>query len=78
LQENNVIAYIVGHTHDYSIVKINKLWHIDVGHARGIADKGARSTFVKINIDKDGVNYETYRLNIETGIYEVTDSGNLD
>jgi len=78
LQEYNVIAYIVGHTHNYSIAKINKLWHIDAGHSRGLGDKGARSTFIKINIDKDGINYETHRLNYETGKYEISDIGSLN
>lgn len=78
LQENNVIAYIVGHTHNYSIAKINRLWHVDVGHARGIGDKGARSTFIKVNIDKNGIGYKTFRLNSETGKYEVTDTGSLN
>jgi hypothetical protein len=78
LQENNVIAYIVGHTHNYSIAKINKLWHVDVGHARGIGDKGSRSTFVKVNISSSEISYETHRLNIGTGKYEITDTGALD
>ncbi len=78
LQENNVIAYIVGHTHDYSIVKINNLWHVDVGHARGTGDKGARSTFIQMKIDKNGVNYITYRLDLKTGKYVVADTGNLN
>ena len=78
LQENNVIAYIVGHTHNYSIAKINKLWHVDVGHARGIGDKGARSTFIKVNINDSKIDYETYRLNFGTGKYEITDTGALN
>jgi predicted phosphodiesterase len=78
LQENNVIAYIVGHTHNYSIAKINKLWHVDVGHARGTGDKGARSTFIEVVIDKNGVGYRTFRINSKTGKYEVTDTGSLN
>lgn len=78
LQDYNVIAYVVGHTHNYSIAKINKLWHIDVGHARGLGDMGARSTFIKINVNEDRINFETYRLNHETGKYEITDMGTLD
>jgi len=60
------------------IAKINKLWHVDVGHARGIGDKGARSTFVKVNISSSEISYETYRLNFVTGKYEITDTGALD
>lgn len=78
LQEYKVIGYIVGHTHNYSVAKINKLWHMDVGHARGTGDKGARSTFVKIDVSKNQLSYQTYRLNYETGKYEISDSGCLD
>jgi hypothetical protein len=31
-----VTAYLCGHTHNASIAKINGIWQIDVGHARGI------------------------------------------
>jgi hypothetical protein len=36
LKKFNVTAYFCGHTHNFSIAKINGLWQIDVGHARGI------------------------------------------
>jgi len=77
LQEYKVIGYIVGHTHNYSIVKINNLWHVDVGHSRGFGDTGARSTFIKISITNDEVIYNTYRLAYETGEYEISDHGSL-
>ena len=78
LQENNVRAYIVGHTHNYSIVKVNSLWHIDAGHARGTGDMGARSTFVNINVRGGHIDFETYRLNYDNNQYELADSGNLN
>ena len=78
LQERNVTAYIFGHTHNYSIVKINKLWHIDVGQSRGIGDQGSRSTFVKININGNHLDYETYRLNLDNYKYEKADSADLN
>jgi hypothetical protein len=78
LQEYNVRAYLVGHTHNYSIVKVNSLWHIDAGHARGIGDMGARSAFVIINVRGDQIGYETYRLNYENKKYELADSGDLN
>lgn len=78
LQEYNVVAYGVGHTHNYSIVKINKLWQIDAGHSTGYNDRGARSTFIKINVNKDQVNYETFRLNYNTRKYEVVHIGILN
>ena len=77
LQEHNVTAYIVGHTHNYSIVKINDLWHIDAGHARGDGDTGAKSTFIKINVNDSEINYVTYRRNPETRKYLISDKGVL-
>ena len=61
-----------------SIVKINKLWHIDVGQSRGTGDQGSRSTFVKININGNHLDYETYRLNLDNYKYEKADSADLN
>ncbi len=36
LRRFHVTAYFCGHTHNTSIAKINGIWQIDVGHARGI------------------------------------------
>ncbi|UCH09041.1 MAG: metallophosphoesterase [Fidelibacterota bacterium] len=36
--EYGTTAYLCGHTHNTSIAKINGIWQIDVGHARGIED----------------------------------------
>jgi len=36
LKKYQVTAYICGHTHNTSIAKINDVWQIDAGHARGI------------------------------------------
>jgi hypothetical protein len=36
LKKYNVNAYVCGHTHNASIAKINNIWQIDIGHARGI------------------------------------------
>ena len=78
LQDHGVRAYIVGHTHNYSAVKVNKLWHIDAGHARGDGDTGARSTFIRIFVDGNNVTYQTYRINPETRVYEIADKGSLN
>lgn len=78
LQDYGVTVYIFGHTHNYSVAKINRLWHMDAGHARGIGDRGSRSTFIRMTVSADNVRYTTYRLNLETMIYEITDSGILD
>lgn len=79
LSDYGVTAYICGHTHNYSAVKIDGVWQIDAGHARGFASTGARSTFVMIYIMADGsVWYYTYRLNFDTGEYELTNSSQLN
>jgi len=78
LQEHNVKAFIFGHTHNYSIVKINALWHVDAGHSRGTADMGSRSTFIIIHVRGTQLEYETYRLNYENNEYEIADHGHLN
>ncbi len=70
LREYNVVAYLCGHSHNASVAKINGVWQIDCGHARGKGDPGARSTFVKIHVERDGVRCVFYRYNGET--YEAT------
>lgn len=54
LSAKKVTAYICGHTHNFSAVKINNVWQIDAGHARGSGDTGAMSTFVMFYIMNDG------------------------
>ncbi len=63
LREHNVVAYLCGHSHNASVAKINGVWQIDGGHARGKGDPGARSTFVKIHVEPDGVRCVFYRYN---------------
>jgi hypothetical protein len=76
LAAHGVKAYICGHTHNYSTIKIDGVWQMDVGHARGMADTGAPSTFIKITVWKKGaVTYETYRQNLTTSAYEVAETG---
>ena len=69
LKEKGVLAYFCGHTHNVSIRKIEGIYQIDAGHCRGIADKGAQSSFVKINVIKNECQYEIYRMDIEKRIY---------
>ena len=78
LQEKKVKAYVYGHTHNYIVVKINKLWHVDVGHSRGTGDPGARSTYLIMNVKGNLISYITYRLNGKTRSYEIADSGDLN
>lgn len=72
LYTHSVVAYICGHTHNYSVVKINGVWQIDAGHARGIADTGARSTFIIIYIlENNEIWLYCHRLNFDTNNYEI-------
>jgi hypothetical protein len=48
LKKYNVMAYFCGHTHNASIAKINGIWQIDVGHARGIEAHFPTLTFEAI------------------------------
>lgn len=61
LREHKVTAYLCGHTHNTSIAKINGVWQIDAGHARGLGDKGTPSTFLRINVNGDQVTCDVYR-----------------
>ena len=75
LVENGVLAYICGHTHNFSAVNIEGVWQIDAGHSRGTGDTGARSTYVRIHVRGDGsVSFDTHRLDLVSGIYEITRS----
>jgi len=61
LKNAGVIAYICGPTNNYSAVKIDGVWQIDSGHARGQADVGAPSTFLIIHVNGDSVEFNSYR-----------------
>ena len=80
LNDNNVTAYICGHTHNYSsnLNQGDVTWQIDSGHSRGTQDIGAKSTFLQFEInDSNELVLETYRMDIDTGIYSVTEIVNL-
>lgn len=78
LKNNNVTAYFCGHTHNYSKTLIDNLWQIDVGHARGTGDTGSRSTFILVYImDNNSIWTSTYRLNLNSNQYELTDMEQL-
>lgn len=61
LRDEGVVAYICGHTHNYSAVQVDGVWQIDAGHARGAGDTGAPSTFLVIQVDGHGVRLAAYR-----------------
>lgn len=61
LQDEGVVAFICGHTHNYSAVLVRGVWQLDGGHARGAGDTGAPSTFLLIQVDGTEVSFEAYR-----------------
>jgi hypothetical protein len=61
LQAHRVAAYICGHTHNYSAVKIGGVWQLDAGHSRGLGDTGAPSTFILVHVAHDTVSFDVYR-----------------
>lgn len=77
LRAYGVRAYIVGHTHNYSAVRIGGVWQLDAGHARGMGDQGAPSTFIVVRVDGDRVVFQTYRDDMAGGPYALTDWGLL-
>ncbi len=78
LKDYGVTAYICGHTHCYSKVKIDGIWQIDAGHAQGVGDEGTKSTFLMFYLMADNSFWcYTYRLNLDSMRYELTDYGQL-
>ena len=77
LRDNNVTAYICGHTHNYSAKQIGGVWQLDVAHARGLGDPGARSTFVLLHVRGGAVRYEVYRDDAQGGDYTLAHGGHL-
>ncbi len=77
LKDAGVVAYICGHTHNYSAVNVDGVWQLDVGHARGLGDTGARSTFMLIHVRSAMVTFETYRDDAGGGPYTLMHGGVL-
>ena len=74
MRQHNVLAYLCGHTHNYSAAKIDGLWQFDAGHCRGIDDNGAKSTFLKVIVSQGKKCYvEVYRDDSNGGEYLLTD-----
>lgn len=58
---HRVTAYLCGHTHDYSAAVVDGVVQIDVGHARGSADTGAPSSFLKVELYSNVAVFSPYR-----------------
>jgi hypothetical protein len=76
LWTHGVRAYVCGHTHCYSAHPIRGVWQIDVGHARGKGG-GARSTFVRFEVDGPRVTFVTHRDDGQGGRYTPAHQGTL-
>jgi 3',5'-cyclic AMP phosphodiesterase CpdA len=62
LKKFHVRAYLCGHTHNTSVVKLKSgVWQADSGHARGGGDTGSPSSFLKIRIVGDQPFVDIYR-----------------
>lgn len=72
LKKYRVRAYICGHTHDTSVVKLpSGIWQCDSGHARGAGDPGSPSTFLKFRIEGARVWVDVYRADANGATYTV-------
>ena len=78
MRQHHVTAYLTAHTHNTSATNIGGVWQIDAGHARGLGDKGTRSTFMKIDVKRAGCRLDIYRDDGKGGAYALTRSVNLD
>jgi hypothetical protein len=77
LKSEEVLAYICGHTHNYSLAGFEGVWQLDAGHARGLGDTGAASTFILVHVDELAVTYETYRYEAQSKAYVLRYGGAL-
>ena len=77
LRAEGVLAYLCGHTHNYSLVRINGVWQVDAGHSRGLGDTGASSTVVLIHVHSDIVAVDVYRDDAMGGAYQLEHRGYL-
>ncbi len=72
LKSEGVLAYICGHTHNFSATRIDGVWQLDAGHARGAGDTGAPSTFLLIHVGDTTVTFDAYR-DEHDGVYDYDD-----
>jgi hypothetical protein len=77
LKDRKVTAYFCGHTHGASAKKIQGVWQLDCGHARGKGDKGAPSTFIRVTVRGGDCRYEVFRADRGGENYRVMQAGSL-
>lgn len=78
LKVHHVRAYICGHTHDSSVVKVKGIWQADSGHARGAGDKGAPSTFLRFRVEDRQTWVDVYRADPKGENYQIRKTVELD
>ena len=61
LKSHEVVAYIAGHSHNYSAVQIDGLWQVEAGQAMGVRAAPSPGTFLIFTITGDVVSMNTYR-----------------
>lgn len=73
LGSTGVTARVCGHTHNFSVQRFGSVWQVDSGHARGLGDTGAPSTFLMFYATSAGSLWlYPYRADGETNAYELT------
>lgn len=79
LRKFRVRAYLCGHTHNTSVVKLKTgIWQADSGHARGGGDAGSPSTFLKIRTAGDQAWVDIYRADPTGTDYRLRQTVTLD
>jgi hypothetical protein len=61
LKKYHVVAYITGHTHNYSAVLIDDVWQLEAGQAMGVRAAPSPGTFLILSIEGGSVILKTYR-----------------
>jgi 3',5'-cyclic AMP phosphodiesterase CpdA len=82
LKKFHVRAYICGHTHNTSVVKLaSGVWQCDSGHARGGGLTGSTnspSSFLKFRLVGDEVSVDIYRADPNGADYQLRKTVSLD
>jgi predicted phosphodiesterase len=72
LKSHDVVAYVCGHTHGHSAIKVDGVWQIEVGHSQGKNDTRAPSTFMIVEVKNNQVHFNVYR-DTHDGVYDYDD-----
>jgi len=78
LRQYHVRALLCGHTHGCSVARVQDIWQVDSGHARGAGDPGAPSTFLKIRVAGEHARVDVYRADANGDHYRLRKTVELD